>query len=854
MSVKVTNLTIRAQTGSEDTLYATWNFTPPKSKGSSGGVRKGDLVSIKSGATYYNGVAIPSWVQNQRWYVLEVNGDRAVLDENESKTNHIKSPVNVNNLIGGSGSSAGSSDTLDHYSYTWFYDTGDGVWFIEGNKSTNGDETAQKMILYNLPSNAIRVHLHIIPVSKTYKVNDKDTSYWQGDLTIAEYRVPVEIEDPEVPPVPKLEYENGRIIATVDNVTDPNTEQIYFMVYGGSAGTDYREGGFVNVVACKASYSFTSTPGNLYRVRCYARRTVGGTIYDSEMTDFSDGFTAVPASPTSLGASATSSTSIRLRWSPAIGVDTYELEYTTERRYFDTSGEVTSVSDIKGTTYEVTGLESGDEYYFRVRAINDQGDSGWSNITSLVIGRAPAAPTTWSTTTTAITGENVNLYWVHNSEDGSREQYAQVEITVNGTKNTYTIKNPDAENEEEDETARYYTLNTGSYSEGAKISWRVRTSGITLDYGDWSIMRVIDVYAPPSLALTVTNRAGSSLSTITSYPFFIKGTTSPNTQTPVGYSVVIKANTSYQTVNYQGETVTVKAGDEVYNAFVNTSQQLLLELSAQDVNLDSSQSYTVVCVVSMNSGLTAQATATISVSWTETEVAPNYEISVDDDSYAAYIIPYVRNDDGVPISGYWLSLYRREYDGNLTEIATGIDSSRNTSVTDPHPSLDYARYRVIAISKTTGAVSYYDAPGYPVHGISIIIQWDEEWTDFDVNNTALRVEPQWSGSLLKLPYNIDVSSDVAPDAELVNYVGRTYPTSYYGSSVSSTASWKTDIPATDTETLYALRRLQVWRGDCYVREPSGSGYWANLQVSFEQTHLELVIPVTLTLTRVTGGI
>ena len=130
----------------------------------------------------------------------------------------------------------------------------------------------------------------------------------------------------------------------------------------------------------------------------------------------------------------------------------------------------------------------------------------------------------------------------------------------------------------------------------------------------------------------------------------------------------------------------------------------------------------------------------------------------------------------------------------------------------------------------------------------------EEWTDFDVNNTALRVEPQWSGSLLKLPYNIDVSSDVAPDAELVNYVGRTYPTSYYGSSVSSTASWKTDIPATDTETLYALRRLQVWRGDCYVREPSGSGYWANLQVSFEQTHLELVIPVTLTLTRVTGGI
>ena len=43
-------------------------------------------------------------------------------------------------------------------------------------------------------------------------------------------------------------------------------------------------------------------------------------------------------------------------------------------------------------------------------------------------------------------------------------------------------------------------------------------------------------------------------------------------------------------------------------------------------------------------------------------------------------------------------------------------------------------------------------------------------------------------------------------------------------------------------------------GDCYVREPSGSGYWANVTVSFSQKHCELTIPVTLNLTRVEGGI
>ena len=42
-------------------------------------------------------------------------------------------------------------------------------------------------------------------------------------------------------------------------------------------------------------------------------------------------------------------------------------------------------------------------------------------------------------------------------------------------------------------------------------------------------------------------------------------------------------------------------------------------------------------------------------------------------------------------------------------------------------------------------------------------------------------------------------------------------------------------------------------GDVYVREPSGSGYWANVVVSFSQTHCKVTIPVTSTITRAEGG-
>lgn len=61
-------------------------------------IKKGNLVSFKSGAKYYHGGNIPSWVTSQKWYVAEVIGDRAVIDKNESGTSSIMSPVNVKYL------------------------------------------------------------------------------------------------------------------------------------------------------------------------------------------------------------------------------------------------------------------------------------------------------------------------------------------------------------------------------------------------------------------------------------------------------------------------------------------------------------------------------------------------------------------------------------------------------------------------------------------------------------------------------------------------------------------------------------------------------------------------------------
>ena len=99
----VSNLQVKLQTGTTNTYYATWDFNEwTKSTvvtGTAMGV--GSLVSIKSGATYYNGQHMPDWVKNQRWYIRQITGDRGVIDQNEAHTNSICSPVNVAYLAGG---------------------------------------------------------------------------------------------------------------------------------------------------------------------------------------------------------------------------------------------------------------------------------------------------------------------------------------------------------------------------------------------------------------------------------------------------------------------------------------------------------------------------------------------------------------------------------------------------------------------------------------------------------------------------------------------------------------------------------------------------------------------------------
>lgn len=737
-----------------------------------------------------------------------------------------------------------SRSSTQNYQVKWYYDTGDGVWFLGSDSNVE-----EKQSTYTAPSNAKRVKVIVKPVSTTRYVDGNSVSAWTAGWS-TEKIYDFSNNPPSTPGVPSVSLDKYKLIAILDNI-DPNINATviqfqvikdYYTVFQTSNTTlrpDYNY----------ARYSCYVDAGSEYKVRCRARR---GDSY-SDWSEYSDTVTTIPSTPGGITVCrATSETSVYLEWTETDTAKSYDLEYTTKREYFDSSDKTSTVSSIETTRYEKTGLESGQEYFFRVRAVNDNGYSAWSEIKSLIIGKKPAAPTTWSSTTTAITGDQLILYWVHNTEDGSSQTYAELEVYVDGVPSMYTIQNSTDE-EEKDKTSTY-KIDTSKYIEGTKIQWRVRTAGITNVFGDWSVQRTVDIYAPATLELSVTDSSGEALDTLKTFPFYISGTAGPKTQIPTGYHLSVISNSVYETVDIVGNPKMINSGDTVYSKYFDTTDPLLVELSAGNIDLENNINYTVTCTVSMNSGLTAESSIDFTVAWAEEMCEPNCEIGIDNDTYTAIIRPYCQDLVGKLIEDVSLSVYRREFDGKFTELIGDIDNEANTFITDPHPALDYARYRIVARSKTTGAVSYYDPPGYPVGGKAVIIQWDEAWSSFDTDNEDEFAEPSWSGSILKLPYNIDVSDSHRSDVALVEYIGRSHPISYYGTQLGETSTWNVDIEKDDEETLYALRRLAKWMGDVYVREPSGSGYWANITVSFSQKHCELVIPVTLSIVRVEGGV
>ena len=157
--------------------------------------------------------------------------------------------------------------------------------------------------------------------------------------------------------------------------------------------------------------------------------------------------TGVPVNPT-------------LTWNSASGADTYTLQVSKNSNM---SSPVVNQSGITGTSFQVSGLENGTQYFWRVRAVNTAGESGWStvwNFTTVVV--APPVPVLVSPSNEA-TGISVNPTLNWEESDGAESYTVQVSKRANMSQPVVN---------QSDVTGISYGLTNLDYN--TRYYWRVR--------------------------------------------------------------------------------------------------------------------------------------------------------------------------------------------------------------------------------------------------------------------------------------------------------------------------------------------------------------------------------------------
>ena len=563
---------------------------------------------------------------------------------------------------------------------------------------------------------------------------------------------------------------------------------------------------------------------------------------------------------------------------------TYELGYVADDVVNFDYGKATSVATgIETLTYPVELSETGRHLFFKVKSTDGSDTSEWSDAyADVYIGLKPSIPTTWSSTTKAMRDSTVTLYWAHNSNDSSNEYGADI-IVTDGEGNELVNTHVDKEQTEEalSETSHYaIDLSETIYSGLSYVNWKIRTYGIIETPSDWSVQRQITINDIPSVSIKiddVTTETGPYNETryvLGSFPINTNIVSSGGT--PISYLVELYSGEQYSAQNAYGENVVINANSKLYSKVID-SNDLSLDhiISASDVILEDNVNYILSATVFMSSGLSANASVDFYMVYEETDYYLDADIYTSG-AYGVYITPYLLNkdpytydDEGNPtgdsdaelVSGATLSIYRMEVDGTFTTLIEDMDNTRTTRYLDPYPSLDYGRYRISATDSTTGQIYFEDLPFIEIGCKKIIIQWNGETIttdaltedDLDTDAPERIIYDGWVGNILELPYNNDVSDTYSPDVELVKYAGRSNPVSYYGTQDGLSSTWSVDIDKKDSETLNAIRKLAIYKGDCYVRESTGMGYWAQISVSYTMTHAQATVPISLTVTKVDGG-
>lgn len=238
------------------------------------------------------------------------------------------------------------------------------------------------------------------------------TSYWfrirgKNAIGYSAYSNIAQTTTYDVPPIAPTTLSAKTISSSQIDLTwkDNATNETSFVIERSTDGTKFSKIGEVG--ANQSTYSATNlSPATKYWFRVQSRNSQGGSDYSNSVQAITKD--VIPANPISLIATAISWQQIKLTWEDKSGNEvSFEIERSADGVSFSKIGN-TSANVI---LYQDNGLKELTKYYYRARATNDIGPSGYTDVANATTPKAPIPAKPQHLTATPVDYDLVTLKW-----------------------------------------------------------------------------------------------------------------------------------------------------------------------------------------------------------------------------------------------------------------------------------------------------------------------------------------------------------------------------------------------------------------------------------------------------------
>lgn len=534
----------------------------------------------------------------------------------------------------------------------------------------------------------------------------------------------------------------------------------------------------------------------------------------------------VPAAPSNVSVSQTEiAGTIRVAfdwtWQDATGA---EISWSDHEDAWESTDEPQTyeISTVRASAWNVSGLDTGIKWYFRVRLFAGNDDERtygqYSRTLDIDLSSAPAVPALTLSEGVITERGSVTATWVYVTTDSTGQASAELaEVTTVEGQTVYTPLGYT-------QTAQYITLSAEelgwSAGEAHALAVRVTSaSGRTSD--DWSNVVVVNVAEPLTAAITQTSLVNETITVDGSSRSVQSLKAMPFTATVTGAgndgitTLMIVRAADYQISRpdesqfngYEGETIALFS--QTGEAQITITQDDLIGY------LDDEAQYTLIATVQDALGQSSEASINFEVHWAHQAIIPTATVTIDDTEMIAVMTPIAPEGTA---TGDVCDIYRLSVDRPELIYPNAV---WGTEYVDPFPTIgDYGGHRFVFKS---------------VNGDYITADNEFAWYDTGANEddyleSDYNVIDFGTGRVM-LQYNVDVSNSWSKDFKETQYLGGSIQGDWNPAVSRSSRVNAVAVTATDQETIEAMRRLATWAGICHVRTKDGSSYAADVQVS-----------------------